>query len=157
MALILTVIAHASQTNVVPAFALQDQFGQTHSISFPREKACVLMIGDREGSQQLGGWSKPVFEKLGQRVDIFGLADLRQVPQPIRPLVRDSFKEKHSRPILLDWDGAVVKRYVYEPKQALVLVVDSTGTIRHRATGVADEPKLAAVFASLRGVETDGK
>jgi hypothetical protein len=152
--LMLTVAAMAG-TNIVATFELTDQFGRAHSLSFPREKVCVLLIGDREGSRQLDGWTKAIAEKFGDSVDIYGLADLREVPRPIRPLIRDAFKKKHEQPVLLDWDGAVASRCGYARKEALVLVVGWHGEVLHRATGKADTSKLDQLFVAIAGKDNE--
>lgn len=141
------------ESNVAAKIVLEDQFGQTHSISFPQEKPCVLMIADRDGERQLDGWTGPIAEKCGERVDIYGLAALTHAPRAIRALIRDSFRKNQARPVLLDWDGKVAADYAYAGKQALVLVINRQGVIRHRATGAADDAKLKAILHSL--AETD--
>ncbi|MGD0061095.1 MAG: hypothetical protein ABSD58_16915 [Verrucomicrobiia bacterium] len=141
------------ESNVAAKIGLEDQFGRTNSISFPRENPCVLMIADRDGERQLDGWTGQIAEKSGERVDIYGLAALTHAPRAIRALIRDSFRKNQARTVLLDWDGKVAADYAYAGKQALVLVIDRKGLIRHRATGAADAAKLEAILHSL--AETD--
>jgi len=141
------------ESNVVAKIELEDQFGRTHSISFPREKPCVLMIADRDAERQLDGWTGPIAKKSGERVDIYGLADLTRTPHAFRAFIRDSFRKNYTRPVLLDWDGKVAANCAYPGKQALVLVINRKGVIRHRATGAADDAKLKAILHSL--TETD--
>jgi hypothetical protein len=138
------------ETNVAAKIELKDQYEKAHTISFPCEKVSVLTIADRTGSRQLEAWVKPIREKFGERVEIFGLADVTGVPRPIRSMVVQYFKDKLEYPVMLDWDGTTVARFGYERKQALLLVIDQTGAIRHRVTGAADATKLAALFAVLR-------
>jgi hypothetical protein len=147
--LVLAVTA-LGETNVAARIELKDQYDKTHVVAFPRETVSVLTIADRSGSAQLEGWVKPIREKFGQRVEIFGLADVAGVPRPIRPMVVTHFKDKVAYPVMLDWDGKTVARYGYARKEALLLVINRKGEIRHRVTGAADAAKLEAVFTSLR-------
>jgi hypothetical protein len=138
------------ETNLAASIELKDQYEKSHVISFPRGKLSVLTIADRKGSAQLEAWVQPIREKFGEQIEIHGLADVAGVPGPIRPMVREYFREKVEYPVMLDWDGAVAARYGYVRKAALVLVIDRNGEIRHRVTGAADAAKLARVYEALR-------
>jgi hypothetical protein len=138
------------ETSLAASIELKDQYEKSHVISFPRGKLSVLTIADRKGSAQLEAWVQPIREKFGEQIEIHGLADVAGVPGPIRPMVREYFREKVEYPVMLDWDGAVAARYGYVRKAALVLVIDRNGEIRHRVTGAADAAKLARVYEALR-------
>jgi hypothetical protein len=152
---LVVVSAEAGSTNRVTAFTLPDQFDQRHAISFPRARTCVMLIGDREGSRQLDDWTKAIAEKSGDSVDICGLADLREVPRPIRAWIRNDLKKQHAQPVLLDWDGKVAVACGYAGKRALVLVIDRQGEILHRATGKADAVKLEQLFRTITGEDDE--
>jgi hypothetical protein len=146
----MTVAVLAGETNRVAKIELNDQYDKTHTIAYPQTKMSVLTIADRPGSAQLDAWVKPIREKFGESVEIYGLADVAGVPRPIRPFVVGYFKDKIEYPVLLDWDGKTVARFGYARKQALLLVIDQKGEIRHRVSGAADATKLAALFGALR-------
>lgn len=143
------------ETNVAPKIELKDQYDKTQVVEFPRAKVSVLTIADRLGSCQLAAWVKPIRDQFGERVEIFGLADVTGVPGLIRPMVSGYFKDKIQYPVMLDWDGKVVASYGYVRKEALLLVIDRNGRIRLRETGAANDAKLAAVIALLQAEEKD--
>lgn len=45
------------------SFSLKDQFGNLHRIKFPREKVLILAFADRDGSGQLEGWIRSLYER----------------------------------------------------------------------------------------------
>lgn len=136
----------------VPAFELDDQFGKTHAIAFPREKVCVLTVADHDGSKQLESWIAPLKKEYGDTIDFLGVADLTQVPRPLRGMVRGRFKKEMNYPVMLDWTGLVIKTVVNQTGKANVYVVATDGTIQAYETGVATTEKMDNIKKRLTAV-----
>jgi hypothetical protein len=133
----------------VPSFELADQFGKTHTVSFPREKVCVLTVADHDGSKQLEAWIAVLKEKYGDTVDFMGVANLTRVPGPLRGMIRGRFKKEMNYPVMLDWSGLVIKAVFNEAGKANVYVVDRNGVIVRHETGVVMEDKLKQTIAAM--------
>lgn len=153
---VLTIIAMAaigvktvSAQTRVSNFGLKDQNDRYTEVNFPSDRPVVLIFGDRKGSEQIGGWSKPLYDGYGDKVYIFGVASLDGVPTYARGLVRRLIKRQTSYPVLLDWGGKVAKGLGYESGKAFVVVVGKDGTVKATRSGPASESSLNAVKAEL--------
>jgi hypothetical protein len=130
-------------------FELRDQFGKSLAYRFPRERVSVLTFGDREGSEQIEGWVKPVYERYGRRVDLHGVAVLTSIPSPFRGLARGLFRKKVMYPVLLDFKGDVSEGYAYERGRANVYVIAGDGRIALKLTGAATPDGLNRAYAEV--------
>ena len=136
------------------AFALKDQFGNELSFKFPREKITILAFADKNGSEQLEEWIRPLAEKYsGQKyadkLDIAGIAELSSVPGIAKGVVRNFIKKKSERPVMLDWNGEVSKSYNYEKDKANLILIDRQGNIIEREIGGADAAKLSKIYQTI--------
>lgn len=118
-------------------FELRDQHGRSRQYSFPKSKVTVMTIADQGGSEQLEPWIWHVHGRFGNRIDIDGVADVSQVPGPLRGIVRAVFRNQLSYSILLDWNGAVVRQFAYEKGSANVYVIDKDGHVKKHLSGPA--------------------
>lgn len=130
-------------------FSLKDQFGTEYDYKFPREKVSILAFGDKDGSEQLEGWIKPLVEKYDTKLDIQGIAELSAVPSIARGIVRGMIKKKSKFPVMLDWKGDVSKSYNYEKKLANIILIDKNGAIIFKQTGAADAEKLEKFYKEI--------
>lgn len=128
-----------------PAFTLEDQFREVHTLSFPRARPCVILFADREGSKQIERWLASLYQRYKNALDVCEAALLDRVPDTLRPTVRFFFKQKADHPILMDWDGAVARKFSCRPKEANVFVVDRNGAIVYTVHGEADPSRLSEV------------
>ncbi|MCL4693424.1 MAG: hypothetical protein KJ060_13060 [Candidatus Hydrogenedentes bacterium] len=133
----------------VTPFTLEDQFGASHTYSFPRTRVSVLLLADKEGSKQVESWVVPLHERYGGRVDIHGVAELSAVPELMRGIVRFFFKRNSERPIMMDWEGAVTESFDSEPGLVNVYVVDTLGRIVCERSGEATLDTLADITATV--------
>jgi hypothetical protein len=133
----------------VGRFVLEDQFGRVHQLSYPRPTAGVITVADRRGSRQVDGWTEPLSRRYGDRIEITGVANVSGVPRGWRNRIRDRFKERLPRPVLLDWDGAVAGALGHQRHQVSVLVVDADGNRRYADAGPADQVKLERLYRAI--------
>jgi hypothetical protein len=123
-------------------FTLDDQYGKNYVIQFPLEKPLVLVFADKQGSGQIEGWVRPLYERYLDKVDIWGVAKLDTVPEAVRGMVVGLFKMRVKYSVMLDWEGTVSNAYGYPGEDALLVVLGPTGAILRRSLGRADEPGL---------------
>ncbi len=135
------------------AFTLRDQFGNELSFKFPREKITIFAFADKNGSDQLEDWIRPLVEKYSvkdaDKIDIAGIAELSSVPGIAKGIVRNLIKKKSERSVLLDWNGDVSKSYNYEKDKANIILVDRQGNIISREVGTANAAKLAKIYQAI--------
>ncbi len=133
----------------VKDFSLKDQFGNMLEYKFPREKVTVLAFGDKDGSDELEAWIRPIYDKYTDKLDIMGVAELSAVPAIARGIVRAMIKKKSKKAVMLDWDGKVSKDFKYEKKKANIFLIDKTGNLIVKQIGVADDAKLKTIYAEI--------
>lgn len=130
-------------------FELKDQYDKPVSYRFPKSRITVLTFGDRQGSEQIEGWVRPLYARYQERIEQYGVAVLSSVPAVMRGLVRGIFKSKVKYSVLLDWKGEVAKAFQYERRQANVFVIDRAGRILYRSKGPATEAELQRLYAQI--------
>lgn len=135
-----------STKNKVPGFALKDQFENSYNIKFPRDKITVLIFGDREGSDQVEGWTRPIYNQFRDKIEVYGIAELSAVPNLARGVVRRIIKSKTKYSVLLDWSGTVSKSYGYEKGKANVFVIGKNGNLIAKRTGAANNAQLQSIY-----------
>lgn len=119
----------------VDGWTLEDQYGRTRTIGFPRDRLMLVTVCDQRGSKDLEPWVKTVFSRFQNRLDIEGVADVSSVPSTLRGLVRRGFKgQTHS--IMLDWEGSVVRRFAYQKSVPNLYLIDGKGRVQGCWTGV---------------------
>lgn len=136
-------------TNAPAHIELPDQFEKPHKLSFPNTNLTVLTLADRKGSQQIAGWVEPVAKKFGPRVSVQGIADVSGVPRLLRGTVRSAFRKEQSYPVMMDWSGDVVKKFLPAADHATVLVIDGKGKILRRFVGPATSAEVAELCNML--------
>lgn len=129
------------------SFSLKDQFGNLHRIKFPREKVLILAFADRDGSGQLEGWIRSLYERY--KIDIYGVAELSSVPTIIRGVVRSFIRQRTKNPVMLDWEGDVSRLYGYEKGKANIYVISKEGLIVMRRNGAASQEALEEAFKKI--------
>lgn len=130
-------------------FELKDQYDNSASYRFPKQKVTVLTFGDRKGSEQIEGWVRPLWDRYQTKIDQQGVAVLSSVPFFARGIVRGVFKSKVKYPVLLDWTGKVSRAYSYSGGKANLYVIDRNGQIVMKITGAASTTELHKVFAQI--------
>ncbi len=142
--------ANDADTNLVcSSFALRDQFGALHQMSFPRTNLLVLTIADRKGNDQIDGWLESLTNRLSCHLAIAGVADVSPVPSLLRGLVQRRFKAARPQPVMLDWHGSVVGKFPVEKDRANIFLIDREGHVVHHASGSASRDSVDDFLARL--------
>lgn len=140
--------ASAEPSSKAIEFTLEDPSKKKVKVSFPREKPLFLSLADREGSEQIPDWAKPVKEAFADRVEHIGVADLQAIPSLMRGPIRLFFKGVEGY-VLLDWEGEVCKQYKVKAKTALIVILDRDGTVLSRHEGAADDEQVSEIIEIL--------
>ena len=135
--------------NLVASFELDDQYGHTHHYQFPKTNLSFVAVADRKGSTQIESWVRPVKQRYATTIDIDGVADVSAVPRLLRTMVTGRFIKTMAYPVMLDWTGAVCRRFAYRSGQVNVFVLDRQGKILNHWAGPAKEKSLRDLFAEL--------
>ncbi len=130
-------------------FTLKNQNDASVAVSFPRDKVTVLIFGDREGAEQIEGWVRPMYNQFGDKIEVYGIAELSAVPRLARGVVRRIIKSKTKYSVLLDWSGAVSKAYGYQKGKANVVVIGKNGAVLGKRTGAANRYGLLGVYKHI--------
>lgn len=152
MCLLLLIGAGTIKAQTAQNFTLTDQFGNQTSVVFPSSKPVVLVFGDREGSEQVEGWVRPLYGKFTDRIYIFGIAELSAVPSLARGVVRRIIKSKSKTSVMLDWSGSISKAYGYKKGKANIFVMDTNGKIVAKAAGAATETELQNIYRKINQI-----
>jgi len=127
-------------------FRLEDQSSQFQSFEFPRDRGTVIVACDKDSAKQITGWIAALKEACGEKVDLFGVADVRGVPEMVRPMIRASFKKKYAYRVLLDWQGEFLDSIGFKKGTVNVMVMDGKGKVVWRTTGeMSEETKKGAM------------
>ena len=150
-------LAAASPPKQLSDFALSDQNSVFRRYGFPKQKVTVMTVADRTGSEQLEPWITNLYEHYGSQIDIDGVADVSMVPKPLHSVVRALFRKRLAHSVMLDWDGAVVKRLDYEHGVANIYVIDRCGTILKRITGPLNATLKRDLFRTIDSAIADSR
>lgn len=153
-----------------PHFTLEDQDQASHAVTFPRSAPLVLLIGDRESRKRIPPWVEVLCtlgivpdakvppehkqksdaakaaaaagKKTLPEADLFGVADLRGVPDAFMWLVRKTGKGDYKHPVLLDQKGVLCAPLKLEDGVVRICVIDGEGVVVAIVTGEVDEKKV---------------
>jgi hypothetical protein len=129
--------------------ALNDQYDRPQTLSFPHTNVVVLLMADRDGSEEIDGWVTAIKSGYGGRVELRGLADVRGVPWLLRSRIRKKFQEQRKYPVMMDWSGEACGRFGLKPGVANVLVLGRDGRIESRLAGPAKETPVRDASAAV--------
>ena len=132
-----------------PKLTLPDVRSRLQTVPADHGKPTILVFADREGSRQLAGWVQALYLRFSDRIDIRGVADLRQVPAFLRPAVRRLFRGPARDHVLLDWNGEASRTYAYAGGEARIVVIDAQGIVRWTGGGEASEAALAQCIEAI--------
>lgn len=131
------------------SFVLSDQYGNAHNCELGRGKITVLMIADREGYEAIDDWVRALRAQYGSRLAYVGVSDVAAVPATFRSIVRNGIKKKFKQPILLDWQGKLVRSLPVAKKLANIFVVGGDGAIVTSVQGSAGQEKVLELCSQI--------
>ena len=138
----------ATPKKKAPRFTLMDSYDKPFALSFPREKPVVLSIGDQGAEDQTDHWRKPLEKRYGERVENCAVAWLEAIPSLMHGAVTKIIQTGYGW-VLMDWTGAVSKRYRCKSNGANIFVISTDGFILFEAHGDATKKRMQELYAIL--------
>ena len=143
-------IAPPKVGDTAPDWTLQDPEEKEHNLKKLRGKVVFLIMGNRKIRKEDDKWAEMFQKEYGENTEITGyiIADMRSVPGFIpKRFIRSQLKKNPPAvKFLLDWKGAVHKRYQTEKKKPTLYLISQKGTIMfHRKSDFKAE-----VYAELK-------
>lgn len=132
-------------------FTLSDQNEKVHVVRLPLRRLTLFTVANKQGAEEVSGWVNPVHALFGERMDIVGIADVSAAPRWLRGQVRRYFRRTYPHPVLLDWEGKVVKSLKAEERAVTVLVAAPDGTMIYHASGPATAEAIEKLLRLLHG------
>lgn len=136
-------------TNAPARIELRDQFDLPQELTFPTTNVTLLTIADKKGSAQVEAWIEALKPRFSNRIVIRGIADVRGAPVIMHGRIRKAFQESRKHPVMIDWTGNVCALFGYKKGEANILLMDRSGRIEARYTGVATASTVAKASAVL--------
>ncbi|MEY5026991.1 MAG: 4,4-diaponeurosporenoate glycosyltransferase [Verrucomicrobiota bacterium] len=130
-----------------PDLCLEDQFRVLREIRFPRKKPVLLVTARRSGTPLIADWVEPVQRAFEGRLEIYGVAAVEGVPDPIKPVVRSMIGRSVSWPVLMDWTGNLTRHLLKPGSELEVVLVRPEGQIALVLSG-RSTPEAATALAS---------
>lgn len=120
-------------------YALEDQFGRTHTDEDCGDAVVVLLGGDRKGSTYIDQWGPSLRRALERELEertvcSVGFAHLKGAPFFVKKKIIASFPKDPEAWTLLDWKGEISKRWGAEKDSANLYVFDRAGEFRHHVS-----------------------
>ena len=131
-----------------PRFTLMDSHDQPFAFTFPIEKPVLLTFGDQGGHDEMDGWTKPLLKKYDGRIRHTAVAWLEEIPSLMQGAVTKIIQTTYDW-VLLDWTGAVAKRYRCKASAANVFIVSRDGFILFEHHGKMTKKRLEEAYAIL--------
>jgi hypothetical protein len=146
---------------------LDDASGRARTLDELRGRPVLLVIADRQASQQAGDWGAQLAAQglalapwsAAGRVTWLSIADLRGVPEFARDEARDRFAEREARrgetersqcsPVLLDWNGRLAESFASRRGEALLVLLSPDHQVVHREGGAPTAEAVARLSAAL--------
>jgi len=144
--------AAAADTNAPVAISLTDQWENPARLQAPLDRVTILTVADRAGAEQIDAWVAALKAEFGTNLQFFAVADVSAVPGPLRGVVRRRFARQYTRPVGLDWQGAVAGQFAVKPKVANLFVLDQAGVQRHMIQGGVNGGALRELVDAVRRI-----
>ena len=130
--------------DTAPDWTLQDAEEKEHSLKKLRGKVVFLIMGNRKIRKEDDKWAEAFQKAYGENKQVVAyiIGDLRSVPGFIpKRFIRNQLKKNPPAvKFLLDWKGAVHKRYQTEKKKPTLYLISQKGTIAfHRKANFDSE------------------
>ena len=134
----------------VPSIELADQFEKVHQHREPFLRPLVVVVANRQGSRHIESWVSELYLAHGEKVEIIGMADLRGVPDLMKPMLRKAFQTQSAQhPVLLDWSGTTVLGFERGETGIDIYAVDLSGRILATVSGEMTPEKMEILSTAL--------
>lgn len=140
---------------------LDDQFGRPHRSSELAGTPVLLIAGGSPAAKTFDAWIDAVLAAYGVSPDslpfaVIGIADVGNAPRIVHPLIRLGLPRDHRRPVMVDPNGIVSRRYGIDKSTSNQVVLARDGKVLLHLRGIpvdtAGVRRLAETLrAAVRG------
>lgn len=142
-------IAACLAAEKIAVIELPDQFGKNHQITFPKDRPVLVTAADMKGADAMTPWITALKNHYRTNAIFIGIADVRSVPLPLRSFVRSKFKKKYTYPVLLDWNGAILKQLSPKASVPNIYLFSKTGEVLRHIHGPFAGEKLQELATQI--------
>lgn len=138
----------------LPDFSIEDQYKREWSRSDFLGSITVFMISDRSGYEYNDNWLNILLPRFQTSVRFVPVADVQIVPGFLKPLIRSRFKDSFTYPILMDWDGQLVKAFNTTSGLPNLVLVGRDGTVVYSTYGKGSREQIERLARKLEEMLT---
>jgi len=77
------------------------------------------------------------------------VADVSMIPKPFHSMLRTAFRKQLAYPVMLDWEGTVVRQFGYAKGVANIYLIDRGGRILKQVTGPLSDEGLRDLTSDI--------
>jgi hypothetical protein len=143
------------------SYAIEDQFGETHTEAECRGAVALVLGGGRKGVEFVDHWGPALHRELARELDeglvcSVGFAHLKGAPFFVKKKIVDSFPKDPGAWTLLDWKGHFARTWGAEKDAANLYLFDSGGRlVLHESLREIDSETLHRIVESARAAVVD--
>lgn len=137
----LAVLLFALTQQSPPVWRLNDQFGRPHASTELAGAPVLLIAGGSPAARTFDRWIDAVVKAYGTSRDslpfrVIGMADIGSAPRIVHPLIRLRLPRQRNRPVMVDPNGTVSRRYRIERATSNQLVLGPDGAVLLHLRGI---------------------
>lgn len=140
-----------------PEWRLDDQFGRPHRSAELAGKPVLLIAGGSPAARTFDAWIDAIVTAYGAPRDslpftVIGMADVGSAPRIVYPLIKLRLPRNRQRPVMVDPNGTVSRRYGIERQTSNQLVLGADGAVLLHLRGIpVDSANARRLAEQLRG------
>ena len=136
----------------IPAFTVEDQNERSWTRSNFSQKPVLYVVCDRDAYDHVDNWTSELVPRYKSKIHFVPVADVSAVPGLMKGYVRGKFKDEFSYPILMDWEGVLVKALRMKPGFPTLVITKADGTMTYHAWGKGTAKQIERLEKKLKEV-----
>lgn len=136
----------------VPAYTVEDQNERAWKRGDFSKKPVLYVLCDLDAYDHVDNWTKELVPKYKSKIHFVPVADVSTVPGLIKGYVRGKFKDEFDYPILMDWEGVLVKALGMKAGYPTLVITKADGTMTYHAWGKGSTKQIERLEKKLKEV-----
>ncbi len=136
----------------VPAYTVEDQNERSWKLSNFSDKPVLYVLCDLEAYDHVDNWTKELVPRYKSKIHFVPVADVSAVPGLMKGYIRGKFKDEFDYPILMDWEGVLVKALRMKPGFPTLVITKADGTMTYHAWGKGTKKQIERFEKKLKEV-----
>ena len=134
----------------VPTFTIEDQYEKEWKKSNYTGKPALYVLCDRDAYDYVENWTKELVPKYKSQLHFIPVADVRTVPGFLKGYIRGRFKDEFTYPVLMDWDGVLIKGLNMKEAHPTLILTNDAGVVTYRAWGKGSKDEVARLEKKVK-------